>query len=143
MADRPADVRFYIDADTLGLARILVQLRSDVTFPGDPGGTVKRRVRPPCPISRTDTKDVDWIGPVAEQGWVIISRDRSIARRSHERAAIEAAGAKLIAISSSEQLDNWGLLEIVLSQWRWIEARTEESGPFIFSLTRTGHQRLL
>jgi hypothetical protein len=41
---RPAaQVRYYIDADLLGLAKILVQLRSDVTYPGDPGGIVHRR----------------------------------------------------------------------------------------------------
>jgi hypothetical protein len=35
---KPAIVRFYVDADVLGLAKILVQVRSDVTYPGDPGG---------------------------------------------------------------------------------------------------------
>ena len=38
---RPARVRYYIDADLLGLAKILVQIRTDVTYPGDPGGPVK------------------------------------------------------------------------------------------------------
>ena len=37
---RPATVRFYIDADILGLAKVLVQVRADVTYPGDPGGTL-------------------------------------------------------------------------------------------------------
>jgi len=31
---RQATVRFYLDADILGLAKLLVQLRPDVTFPG-------------------------------------------------------------------------------------------------------------
>ena len=31
-------VRFYIDADLLGVAKILAGVRSDVTYPGDPGG---------------------------------------------------------------------------------------------------------
>jgi hypothetical protein len=30
---RPARVRYYVDADLLGLAKILVQLRTDVTYP--------------------------------------------------------------------------------------------------------------
>jgi len=33
---KPAAVRFYLDADVLGLAKVLVQLRNDVTYPGDP-----------------------------------------------------------------------------------------------------------
>jgi hypothetical protein len=28
---KPANVRFYVDADVLGLAKVLVGLRSDVT----------------------------------------------------------------------------------------------------------------
>ena len=38
MANKPATIRFYVDADTLGLAHILTKLRYDVTCPGDPGG---------------------------------------------------------------------------------------------------------
>jgi len=38
---RPALVHYYVDADLLGVAKILVQLRGDVTYPGDPGGPVK------------------------------------------------------------------------------------------------------
>jgi hypothetical protein len=44
---RLAAVRFYIDADLLGLAKILVQVRSDVTYPGDSGGELFKRHREP------------------------------------------------------------------------------------------------
>ena len=33
---RPAQVRIYLDADLLGLGKILAGLRNDVTYPGDP-----------------------------------------------------------------------------------------------------------
>lgn len=39
-------VRFYVDADTLGLAHALCRIRGDVTYPGDPGGKFKRLERP-------------------------------------------------------------------------------------------------
>ena len=116
MADRPATIRFYVDADTLGLARILVGLRSDVTFPGDPGGVIHRRVRPSCPIDQTSTPDTEWIKQVAQQGWLIITRDQRIAKRYRERQAVAEHGARVIAITSKEQLDNWKILEIVISQ---------------------------
>ena len=48
---KPATVRFYFDADVLGLAKAVVGLRSDSTYPGDPGGVVHKRQRPPCPIT--------------------------------------------------------------------------------------------
>ena len=31
---KPAVIRFYVDSDVLGLAKILVQIRADVTYPG-------------------------------------------------------------------------------------------------------------
>jgi hypothetical protein len=40
-AARPAQVNYYVDADVLGVARVLADIRRDVTYPGDPGGTVK------------------------------------------------------------------------------------------------------
>jgi hypothetical protein len=37
---RAAQVRFYVDADILGLGKILGSLRNDVTYPGDPGAVI-------------------------------------------------------------------------------------------------------
>ncbi len=76
---RPAVVRFYVDADALGLARILVQVRSDVTYPGDPGGVLHKRQRPPCSITSPAVLDTEWIPETARQGWLIITRDANIA----------------------------------------------------------------
>ena len=63
-----ATVRFYFDADVLGLAHVVCSLRPDSTFPGDLGATIKRRIRP-----------VDSVPD--RRNWVIISRD------SHHRIA--------------------------------------------------------
>jgi hypothetical protein len=52
---RPARVRHYIDADLLGFAKILVQVRTDVTYPGDPGGPVKGAA--PDTARRTQKRD--------------------------------------------------------------------------------------
>jgi len=46
---RAAQVRLYIDADLLGLGKILAGLRNDVTHPGDPGTVIHKRQRAPCP----------------------------------------------------------------------------------------------
>lgn len=34
-------MNFYVDADILGLGKVLAGIRPDVTYPGDPGGRVK------------------------------------------------------------------------------------------------------
>jgi hypothetical protein len=36
MSLRAAQVRIYVDADMLGLGKILASLRNDVTYPGGP-----------------------------------------------------------------------------------------------------------
>ena len=46
-----AQVRFYVDADILGLGKILGSLRNDVTYPGDPGVVIHKRHRAPSPIA--------------------------------------------------------------------------------------------
>ena len=51
MSLRAAQVRIYVDADLLGLGKILVGLRNDVTYPGDPGAVIHKRQRAPCPIA--------------------------------------------------------------------------------------------
>lgn len=135
-------IRFYVDADTLGLAKVMVRLRWDVTYPGDPGGTVKRHSRPPCPITKTDVDDNEWIPVVAEEGWAIISRDTKIERRPAEVAAVRDNGAKLFAIASGEKLDTWRQLEILMCNWRAIDRLAETPGPFIYRVTRTKMSRV-
>ena len=58
---KPAEVRYYIDADILGLARVLAALRPDVTYPGDPGGVIHARQRPPCTVPTPHEKDTVWL----------------------------------------------------------------------------------
>jgi hypothetical protein len=134
---KPAVVRFYFDADVLGLAKVLVQVRADVTYPGDPGGTLQRRIRRACPITSTAVKDDVWISQVASLGWLIITRDSRIASKRAELAAVRETGARMVALSGPETVGTWAQLEVLCCQWRAIERRCEELGPFICSATRT------
>jgi hypothetical protein len=136
-------IRWYVDADTLGLAHILVQVRRDVTYPGDDGKRRNPRWNTdPCPVTNTEVEDEIWIPQVARAGWAIITRDRHIRERFTEQAAVVAARARMFAITSREQLDKWGILEVVVSQWRAMERAAEEPGPYIYSVTRTSIEKL-
>src|SRR5215204_1618349 len=104
---KPADVRFYFDADILGLAKVLVQVRPDVTYPGDPGGTLHRRTRPACPITSTAVKDDVWIPQVASFDWLIITRDSRIANNRAEIAAVRDSGARIVALAGMETVGTW------------------------------------
>ena len=65
MSLRATQVRFYVDADILGLGKLLGSLRNDVTYPGEAGAVIHQRRREPCPIARPDVLDTDWIPEVA------------------------------------------------------------------------------
>jgi hypothetical protein len=134
---KPAEVRFYIDADILGLAKLLVQVRNDVTYPGDPGGVLHKRERPPCVITTPAVLDEDWIPEVARRGWLMVTRDSHIQDNRAEIAAVRDNGARMVALAGREAGNTWAQLEVLMSQWRLIERCLDEPGPFIYSATRT------
>lgn len=130
-------VRFYVDADLLGVAKILAAVRSDVTYPGDPGGRGSDGFdRPACPI-RPGERDVNWLPCVAGEGWIIISRDRHIQHRPAERTALIEARARMFRLDARHGLNKWQQLEIVVTQWRHFEELADLPGPWLYSVTRT------
>ncbi|GAA2709321.1 PIN-like domain-containing protein [Actinoplanes palleronii] len=134
---KPAEVRFYIDADLLGLARVLAGLRNDVTYPGDPGAEIHKRSRPPCPIASPAIKDSEWIPEVARRGWLIITRDRHIQEHRLEIAAVRDHRARMVALTAADAGSVFAQLEVVMSRWRDIERCVSEPPPFIYAATRT------
>lgn len=134
---KPAQVRFYIDADILGLGHVLADLRPDVTYPGDPGCVIHKRERPPCAVVSPATPDSEWIPVVTQHQLLIITRDRRIQDHVSEVGAVKEHGARMIALSGKEARGTFSQLEIVMCRWRDIEARLSEPGPFIYTATRT------
>lgn len=134
---RPAQVRYYLDADILGLAKVLGQLRPDVTYPGDSGRILHRRQRPPCPITSSAASDTEWIPEVTRRSWLIVTRDSHIKDHRAEIAAVREHGARMIVLAGSEARDTWTQLEVVMCQWRAIEGCLDQPGPFIYAATRT------
>jgi hypothetical protein len=135
--------RWYIDADTLGVAAVLLRARPDITFPGDTGERHIPRWRlPPCPITSTDTPDVEWIPKVTAAGMAIITRDRAMLSRRREIAAIVEAGAQMFTIAPPTNLSSWQQLQIVVRHWDAMERiRDHVPGPFVYLLSRTALTR--
>ncbi len=140
---KPADVRFYFDADILGLAKFIAGLRADVTYPGDPGAVIHGRARPACAISTPRTKDPVWIPIVSRQNLLVVTRDSNIKQHSAELAAVQANGCRMVALSSDDATTVWAQLEVVMTQWRKIEGLLEIPGPFIYTATRTTLTKVL
>jgi hypothetical protein len=134
---KPAKVSFYLDADVLGLAHVLAGLRPDVTYPGDPRATIHKRERPPCPITTPHVKDTEWIPVVAQNRWLIITRDRHIQENRREIIAVRDHGARMVALSGRDANGTFDQLEIVMVQWRSVVQLLEQPGPFVYTATRT------
>jgi hypothetical protein len=135
---KPADVRFYFDADVLGVAKVLAHLRPDITYPGDPGALVHKRQRAPCPIASPSALDTEWIPIVAEAGWLIITRDSHIQDHPAEITAVRDNAAKMVALAGRDATTTWNQLEVLFTQWRAIEPLADKDGPFIYAATRSG-----
>lgn len=110
------------------------------TFPGDPGGRIRKRERPPCPIT-TATKDPDWIPLVANNGWLIVTRDAQIQHKRAEIDAVRTNGARMINLASADAATSWGQLEVFMTRWREIDALVDRPGLFIFVASRAGKLR--
>lgn len=74
---------------------------------------------------------------MTERGWLIVTRDRNIAANRAEVAAVRASGARMVALSGREAIGTWNQLEVLMRQWRSIEALQDQVGPFIYLATRT------
>ena len=72
---------------------LLATVRSDVTYPGDTGGTLHKKARSACVITTVQTDDDVWIPLVTAEGWLIITRDKYIQARKAELAAVKKHGA--------------------------------------------------
>lgn len=139
---KPATVRFYFDADVQGLAHVVARLRSDATYPGDRGATIGWRVRPACSITSPETDDEVWIPLVTAREWLIITRDSRIQQHRAELAAVRDNGARMVALAGPDAIGTWAQLEVLLSQWRKIEALLRQPGPFVFTATRNALTRV-
>ena len=131
-------IRYYVDVDIIGLGKLLVQARSDVTYAGDPGGIgVDKRIRPASPVAPS-ALDHEWIPMVASLGWLVITRDRHMLNRPAERQEILQSGARHVRLNPSKgQLSKWDQLEILMIRWRSIEAVADQPGPWVYAATRT------
>lgn len=141
---RAARVRFYFDADILGVAQTIALLRNDCTHPGDPGVTINKRTRPACPITETEKRnDTLWVPKVTSLGWLAITRDHNIRENPSERRAVRESGCRMVALSGVDAGTKWAQLRLLMIRWPSIEALLDKPGPFIYLARFSSGLRLL
>ena len=139
---KSATLRYYFDADILGLAKIVASLRADSTYPGAPAGVVRKQIRPACIITVLKTADTVWIPAVANAGMVAITRDSAIMRHPKERNAVVKSGARLFALHPDEAVTVWSQLELLMFKWRKIEEIARQPGPYMYRISRNSIRRM-
>jgi PIN like domain len=79
-----------------------------------------------------------WISETARRNWLIITRDSRIQDRRAEVDAVRGSRARMIALAGSDAGTTFDQLEVLMCNWRAIEQKLDEAGPFIYNATRTG-----
>lgn len=64
-----------------------------------------------------------------------------IQNRRAELDAVRSSGARMVALAGRDAIGTWNQLEVLMVNWRRIEAFADEPGPFIYSVTRTARPR--
>jgi hypothetical protein len=141
VALKNAEVGFYFDADSLGLAHVVCALRPDCTYPGDPGRKIKRQIRSACAI-QPDAKDREWIPVVASLGWVAITRDKDIQSHLSLLQLVKEYQLRMVTLTGPDAGTPWSQLGIIVPQWHRIEALAERTGPIVVAATRTSFREI-
>ena len=84
-----------------------------------------------------DAPDQDWLGEVGRRGWLVLTKDKEIRRRTLEREALLAAGVRAFVLTSGN-LRGAEMAEIFVRHLRRMERLARRTPPpFIARVTRT------
>lgn len=124
--ERPEPLTYFIDRD-LGIRDVPAALRA--------AGAIVELHRDHF---AHDTPDIEWIAFAAERGWVILTQDRNIQRRPHERAAVIAARARYFCVSGGTRRSE-ETAAMVADQFRWMDGLARAMDPPIVArVTKSG-----
>jgi predicted nuclease of predicted toxin-antitoxin system len=85
-----------------------------------------------------DAEDVEWIPKASENGWVILTKDKHIRRRFHERQAIIDSSARVFTLTSGN-MTGAAMASLLVAQLENIEALAASTqAPFVAIVGRDG-----
>ena len=87
--------------------------------------------------------DVEWLPPVGERGWIVLTRDKRIRYRSQERTALIQARVRAFVLSGGS-LSGPAMAAAFVNALPAMRQFVERyQAPFIASVTQTGSVSLL
>jgi hypothetical protein len=124
----PQIPRWFVDENSLGVAKALAYVRGDVPWPGAPAG--------PVPAGAADTA---WLPVIGQAGLVVLTRDKRIRSRPLERQALLGHNVRACFLTSGGSLTLFEQLRLWLRYWDDIEnLAADQPAPWLASVTRTG-----
>lgn len=86
--------------------------------------------------------DTAIIPRTAQEGWVLITRDKKMHRRPAELDAIRSSRARCVVLVQRKNLTRWDMLRRLVCSWDEIEGLVEGSaGPLILKLYARGRPK--
>ncbi|MEO0537563.1 MAG: hypothetical protein AAF215_27345 [Cyanobacteria bacterium P01_A01_bin.123] len=83
-------------------------------------------------------QDEDWLPEVGKQGWIVLTKDARIAKRTTERIAVANAGVKMFVLVS-QNLAGEDTVNVFLAAFSKMQAFARENpAPFIAKVYRDG-----
>jgi predicted nuclease of predicted toxin-antitoxin system len=84
-------------------------------------------------------QDVEWIPEVGQRGWIVLTKDKNIGKRSLERIAVASAGIRMFALASKD-LSGPDMAAIFLEAIIAMqEFARKHPAPFIAKIYRDGN----
>lgn len=128
MPATPQIPHWFVDENSLGVAKALAYVRGDVTWPGAPDG--------PVPAGAADTA---WLPVIGQAGLVVLTRDKRIRSRPLERQALLNHNVRACFLTSGGSLTLFDQLRLWLRYWDEIETLVaDQPAPWLASVTRSG-----
>jgi hypothetical protein len=92
-------------------------------------------------VTAQSLADIEWIRDATDEGEVLLTGDKAIAKRPIEARAVVAAGARVFALGKN-QLTGAQKARRLLDHERALFRHAERPGPYVYSVSERGLQEL-
>ncbi|MCY0898115.1 MAG: hypothetical protein OWU33_04140 [Firmicutes bacterium] len=112
------------------VARALRMVRNDVIWLED------------WPAFDENTPDIVWLERAGQEGWIVVTRDKRIRTRPHERSALLRYGVGCFVLAQNRNLTRWEYLKLLTATLDHMETLFDTTPrPFIFAVYSDGSIR--
>ncbi|MEM6435889.1 MAG: Mut7-C RNAse domain-containing protein [Cyanobacteria bacterium P01_D01_bin.115] len=85
-----------------------------------------------------NAEDESWLPEVGERGWVVLTKDKNIAKRTSERLAVASANIRMFVLAV-QNLPGQDMIEVFLKAFMKMQTFARENpSPFIAKVYKTG-----